>query len=119
MVSSLPAIWADVRTSGVVNPISGRTSLNISRAPRLLVRKIRVFSKLTIVLSPSRIVALSRIPSNSALSAGAAFSISSNRTRARSHAGLITPSRRSCVSSGFDSRWPMYPGGAPISLATS
>jgi hypothetical protein len=104
MLSSRVAISAPVRRSPAWKPMSGRTSLSISRAPRLLVRKMSVFSKLTTVLSPSRSVPRSRTPSSSAVSAGAAFSISSKRTTARSHCGLITLRSRCWVSSGFVSR---------------
>ena len=68
------------------NPNSGRSSRLMSRAPRLLVRKMMVFSKFTSVLSPSRSVALSKTPSSSRTSDCAAFSISSKSTIERSHA---------------------------------
>ena len=60
IVSRRPAICAGVRWSLEVNPMSGATSLDISRAPRLLVRKISVRSKFTTVLSPRLRVPLSR-----------------------------------------------------------
>ena len=84
MLSSRPAICAGVRWSVDLNPMSGATSLDISRAPRLLVRKISVRSKFTTVLSPRLSVPLSRMPSSSSVSDGAAFSTSSNRTSDRS-----------------------------------
>ncbi len=99
--------------------MSGCTSLAISRAPRLLVRKMNERSKFTTVLSPRLSEPLSRMPSSSTVSEGAAFSTSSNSTRDRSQPDDVTADSRSCVSIGLVSRCPRYPGGAPMSLATS
>ncbi len=63
--SRRPAISVGVRLSATVKPMSGCTSRDISRAPRLLVRKINVRSKLTAVLSPRLSVPLSRMPRSS------------------------------------------------------
>jgi len=49
----------------------------------------------------------------------AAFSISSNNTRDRTAPLVVTEVSFCCVSTGCVSRCPRYPGGAPISLATS
>src|SRR5579885_687495 len=65
------------------NPNPGVMESSISRAPRLLVMKIKVRSKFTVVLSPKRRTALSKTPSSSRARLEAAFSTSSNRTPAR------------------------------------
>ncbi len=58
-------IYAELRGGNMASkPKSGLLAFCIALAPRLLVRKMRQFSKLTVVLSPSRSVALSRIPSS-------------------------------------------------------
>ena len=62
------------------NRSPGVISRSISLAPRLLVRKTRLFSKFTTELSPSRRIPRSSTPSSSRVSEGAAFSISSNST---------------------------------------
>ena len=95
--------------SGVLTdwkPKSGLISRIISRAPRLLVRNTRLFSKLTVELSPSRSRPLSSTPSNSRVMEGAAFSISSNSTSERLHFSLVTAFSFCCVSMGCVSRWP-------------
>ena len=119
MRSSLPSRFAFGRGMLPSKPNSGRSSWLMSRAPRLLVRKIMLFSKFTSVLSPSRSVPLSRTPSSSRTSVGAAFSISSNSTIDRSHDSLAAALSFCCVSKGCVSRCPKYPGGAPNSFATS
>ena len=88
------------------NPNSGCSSRLMARPPRLLVRKIMVFSKFTLVLSPSRSTALSKTPSSNRTTEGAAFSISSNSTMERSHDSLLAPFNFCCVSSGCVSRCP-------------
>ena len=91
----------------------------MARAPRLLVRKMMVFSKFTSVLSPRRSVALSKTPSSKRTSDCAAFSISSKSRMERSQLSLAAPLSFCCVSNGWVSRCPRYPGGAPNNFATS
>ena len=88
------------------NPNSGLISRIISRAPRLLVRNTRLFSKFTVELSPRRRTPLSSTPSSRRVMEGAAFSISSNSTRERLHFSLVTAFSFCCVSIGWVSRWP-------------
>ena len=99
--------------AGEIRPVAGAGRLeaeirvisrNISREPRLLVRKTRLFSKLTEVLSPSRRIPLSSTPSSRRVREGAAFSISSNKTNDRSHFSLVTALSFCCVSMGWVSR---------------
>ena len=106
MFSSLLASSTGLRSPLPWKPRSGFISFIISRAPRLLVRKMRLCSKLTVVLSPSVSVARSRMPSSSVESAGAAFSISSNSTIETGHSGEIACDSFSCVSTGCVSRCP-------------
>jgi hypothetical protein len=72
----------------------------------LLVRKIMLRSKFTVVLSPSRSTALSRMPNSRRVSDGAAFSISSNSTSDRLDFSLVTEVSLACVSMGGVSRCP-------------
>ena len=58
-----------------VKPKSGLISRIISFAPRLLVRKTRLFSKFTTELSPNRKMPRSSTPSNKRVNDGAAFSL--------------------------------------------
>jgi hypothetical protein len=84
--------------------MSGCSSRIMSRAPRLLVMKIKLFSKLIVEPSPSRSDALSRTPSSSVDSDGAAFSISSNRMRDSFERSLVACCSFCCVRIGWLSR---------------
>ena len=70
-------------------------------------------------LSPSVSVALSRMPNSNCHSESDAFSISSNSRIDSFSFSLNHWFSASCVSSGWVSRCPRYPGGEPISFAIS
>ena len=70
-------------------------------------------------LSPSVSVALSRMPSSNCQSESEAFSISSNSRIESFSFSVCHWFSASCVSRGWVSRCPRYPGGEPISFAIS